>query len=148
MQPALEPGAHRGCLAEPAPGPERGEAGGQAPVPDLQQAAARAASRRTEESALTVRTRQRYEQVQALRAQGQGIKPIMRLTGLAKETIRRFHRAATVDELLANPALGHVRQGEGLIAGKISPEPALLHFDARISEEGGADVSATWASRR
>jgi uncharacterized protein len=40
------------------------------------------------------------------------------------------------------------RQGEGLIAGKISPEPALLRFAARISEEGGADVPATWASPR
>ena len=37
------------------------------------------------------------------------------------------------------------RQGEGLIAGRISPEPALLRFGARISEEGGADVPATWA---
>ena len=45
--------------------------------------------------------RQRYEQVQALRAQGQGTKPIMRETGLAKETVRRFYRAATADELLA-----------------------------------------------
>ena len=40
------------------------------------------------------------------------------------------------------------RQGEGLIAGKISPEPALLRFGARISEEGGADVPATWAAPR
>jgi len=39
------------------------------------------------------------------------------------------------------------RQGEGLIAGKISPHPALLRFDARITEEGGADVPATWARR-
>ena len=38
------------------------------------------------------------------------------------------------------------RQGEGLIAGKISPEPALLRFGARITEEGGADVPATWAA--
>jgi uncharacterized protein len=36
-------------------------------------------------------------------------------------------------------------QGEALIAGKISPQPALLRFGARISEEGGADVPATWA---
>ena len=56
---------------------------------------------RAEESALAVRTRQRYEQVQALRAQGKGIKPIMRETGLAKETVRRFYRAATAGELLA-----------------------------------------------
>jgi uncharacterized protein len=40
------------------------------------------------------------------------------------------------------------RQGEGLVAGRISPEPALLRFGARISEEGGADVPATWASPR
>jgi uncharacterized protein len=40
------------------------------------------------------------------------------------------------------------RQGEGLIAGKISPQPALLAFDARISEEGGGDVPATWAAAR
>jgi hypothetical protein len=40
------------------------------------------------------------------------------------------------------------RQGEGLIAGKISPHPALLRFGARISEEGGADVPATWAAAR
>jgi uncharacterized protein len=37
------------------------------------------------------------------------------------------------------------RQGEALMAGKISPQPALLRFDTRISEEGGADVPATWA---
>jgi transposase len=65
------------------------------------EAAAAAAARRAEESALAVRTRQRYEQVQALRAQGKGIKPIMRETGPAKETVRRFYRAATLDELLA-----------------------------------------------
>ncbi len=72
---------HRGCLQEPAPEPGPEEA--------------------AEESALAVRTCQRYEQVQALRARGKGIKPIMRETGLAKETVRRFYRAATADELLA-----------------------------------------------
>ena len=40
------------------------------------------------------------------------------------------------------------RQGEGLIAGKISPQPALLRFGARISQEGGADAPATWAAAR
>jgi DNA helicase HerA-like ATPase len=40
------------------------------------------------------------------------------------------------------------RQGEGLIAGKISPHLALLRFGARITEEGGADVPATWAGAR
>lgn len=36
-------------------------------------------------------------------------------------------------------------QGEALIAGRISAQPALLRFGARISEEGGSDVPATWA---
>ncbi len=40
------------------------------------------------------------------------------------------------------------RQGEALIAGKISPQPALLRFAARITEEGGADVPTTWAAAR
>jgi transposase len=92
---------HRGCLQEPAPGPEPKETTGPQAAPDLRQAAAAAAARRAEESALAVRTRQRYEQVQALRAQGKGIKPIMRETGLAKETVRRFYRACAADELLA-----------------------------------------------
>lgn len=38
------------------------------------------------------------------------------------------------------------RQGEGLIAGRISPQPALLHFGTRITEEGGGDVPMTWAA--
>jgi transposase len=92
---------HRGCLQEPVPEPEPQESAGARDASDLQQAAIAAAARRAEESALAVRTRQRHEQVQALRAQGKGIKPIMRETGLAKETVRRFYRAATVDELLA-----------------------------------------------
>jgi transposase len=50
---------------------------------------------------LARRTRERWELVQALRARGKGIKPITRETGLAKGTVRRFYRAATVDELLA-----------------------------------------------
>ncbi len=92
---------HRGCLQEPAPEPGPEEAAAGQAAPDLQQAAAAAAARRAAESALAVRTCQRYEQVQALRAQGKGIKPIMRETGLAKETVRRFYRAATAGELLA-----------------------------------------------
>jgi transposase len=92
---------HRSCLEEPALDPKPQEAAGGEDAPDPPQATIAAAARRAEESALAVRTRQRYEQVQALRAQGKGIKPIMRETGLAKETVRRFYRAATADELLA-----------------------------------------------
>lgn len=40
------------------------------------------------------------------------------------------------------------RLGEALVAGKISPDPALLRFGARVAEEGGSDVPSTWALRR
>jgi transposase len=93
---------HRSCLEEPAPQEPEEPAVPEAPqVPDLQQAAIDAAARRVEESALAVRTRQRYDLVQSLKAQGKGIKPIKRETGLAKETVRRFYYAQTADELLA-----------------------------------------------
>jgi transposase len=88
---------HRSCLIEPQPGPPAG----RVLEPDLQQAAAQAAAARMEESALVQRTRRRYEEVQARLAQGKGIKPIMRELGLAKETVRRFARAASAEDLLA-----------------------------------------------
>lgn len=88
---------HRSCLQEP----EREPPAVPPPEPDLQRAADTATDRRFEDSALVRRTRERYEQVQALRAQGKGIKPIMRELGLAKETVRRFARAASADDLLA-----------------------------------------------
>jgi uncharacterized protein len=40
------------------------------------------------------------------------------------------------------------REGEALVAGKISSHPALISFGARFSQEGGGDVPATWAARR
>jgi DNA helicase HerA-like ATPase len=38
--------------------------------------------------------------------------------------------------------------GEALVAGKISPHPAVIRFGARLAEEGGSDVPATWAVAR
>jgi hypothetical protein len=35
--------------------------------------------------------------------------------------------------------------GEALVAGKLSSHPALVRMGPRITEEGGADVPATWA---
>ena len=35
--------------------------------------------------------------------------------------------------------------GEGIVGGRISPQPAIVRFGARIAEEGGADVPSDWA---
>jgi transposase len=92
---------HRGCLREPEP------TAPQSP-PDLTGGVdlVEVAARRAEGSVLVERTRQRYAAVQALRVQGKGIKAIMRELGLAKETVRRFYRASSVEELLAKPREG------------------------------------------
>ncbi len=37
--------------------------------------------------------------------------------------------------------------GQALVAGKIAPQPALVHFGKRVSEEGGSDVGGGWAER-
>jgi len=46
---------------------------------------------------------------------------------------------------LVEQAIGF-RLGEALVAGKLSPHPALARFGARVAEEGGSDVPATWAA--
>ncbi len=104
--------AHHRCLSQPpSPAPPT-----SVPSPDLEQLAAAAADARTERTAIVVRTRQRYAQVQALVAQGKGIKPIMRELGLAKETVRRFVRARSVEELLATSRAGRPSILDGFTA--------------------------------
>ena len=95
---------HRGCLAEPLAAHLDPYLEPQTdPTPEaIEGAADAAAAERVEQTALVIRTRARYAAVQELLAQGKGIKPIMRELGLAKETVRRFARAATVEDLLAN----------------------------------------------
>jgi hypothetical protein len=38
------------------------------------------------------------------------------------------------------------RLGEAFVAGKLATHPALIRFGARVAEEGGGDVEATWAA--
>jgi transposase len=76
------------------------------PAADLVAAAEAVHAARRANSALVTRSTARFEQVQALKAQGKGIKPIMRELGLAKETVRKFYRAANVEEVTATSRAG------------------------------------------
>jgi uncharacterized protein len=71
---------------------------------------------------------------------------LMRLNSLADTAFTQGVFSFVPPSLIDRAVAFH--QGEALIAGKISPQPALLRFGARISEEGGADVPATWAHAR
>jgi transposase len=99
--------AHHRCLknteslshaaTNSAPDPDHGEP---------QQAAQQLAHQRADSGRLVARTRQRFEQVQALKDQGMGIKAIKRELGLAKETVRKFYRAECVEDLVATSLAG------------------------------------------
>jgi hypothetical protein len=63
--------------------------------------------------------RQRHAAVQELKAKGLDIKSIMRELRLAKETVRKYYRVASVDDVLAN-----ARDGRGSI---LEPHKPYLH---------------------
>jgi uncharacterized protein len=71
---------------------------------------------------------------------------LLRLNSLADTAFTQAVFSFVPPSLIDRAVTFH--QGEGLIAGKISPQPALLRFGRRISEEGGSDVPATWAGAR
>jgi DNA helicase HerA-like ATPase len=71
---------------------------------------------------------------------------LMRLNSLADAAFTQAAFSFVPPSLIDRAVTFH--QGEALIAGKISPQPALLRFGSRITEEGGADVPATWAAAR
>jgi transposase len=96
--------AHHGCLGQDTISPEVGIEPGTAA--DTVEAAQVAQVQHKENSVLVARTKARYQAVHALKSDGKGIKTIMRELGLAKETVRRFVRADSVEELLAKPRAG------------------------------------------
>jgi transposase len=121
---------HRGCGAQqPAEGRPPAEPDAR---PDLRELAEQAALDRREASALAVRTRERYAAVQALREQGKGIKTIMRELGLAKETVRRFARAGSVEDLLAT-----ARDGRSSILDEFKP---YLHHRFNLGHTNGSQL--------
>jgi len=126
---------HRGCWAQPAEPNPAAEPGTEPDVvPDPHHFAEQAAVTRREASALVTRTRERYTTVQNLRAQGKGIKTIMRELGLAKETVRRFARAATVEELLAT-----ARDGRASVLDEFKP---YLHHRFNLGHTNGSTLFA------
>ena len=68
---------------------------------------------------------------------------LMRLNSAADAAFAQAVFSFVPPELVARSAT--FRLGEALVAGKISSHPTLLRFGARVAEEGGADVPATWA---
>jgi hypothetical protein len=69
---------------------------------------------------------------------------LMRLNSAADAAFAQAVFSFVPPELVARSST--FRLGEALVAGKISSHPALLRFGARVAEEGGADVPATWAT--
>jgi hypothetical protein len=86
---------HRGCLREPIPEPPT-------PTPPVDPAPLPAPA--PPEKKLVTRTTQRYAAVQELRGQGVSIWAIARSLHLDVQTVRRFARASSLDELLAKTA--------------------------------------------
>ena len=87
---------------------------------------------RQESSILAVRTKRRFEAVATLKNEGLGIRSIARQLGLARETVRRFYYASSVDELLGRrePAapLCWTSSPNTCTNGSTTDTPPPLHF--------------------
>ena len=68
---------------------------------------------------------------------------LMRLNATADVAFAQDAFSFVPRELLGLAA--SFRQGEALVAGRIASHAAIIRFGARVAQEGGADVPATWA---
>jgi transposase len=102
--------AHRGCLAEPTAAADPAEeqtspqalAAEEATEPSTMDAEAPESPVAALNGArLAERTRERHKEIQALRAQGKGLRAIARELELDRKTVRRFTAAGSVEDLLA-----------------------------------------------
>lgn len=90
--------AHRGDLVVPVSDlddgveQDRDNSEGRPSAPRVETAAA--------ENRLAIRTRERYDAVRELREQGRSISAISRELGLDRKTVKRFIRAADIEQLL------------------------------------------------
>jgi transposase len=89
---------HRACLKEPAPG---GAAGQEAEQHEPNAARLAIPAGPGGEGRLATRTQERYAAIHELLAVGESLHAISRILGLSRPTVRRFARAATPGDLLA-----------------------------------------------
>jgi transposase len=95
--------AHHGCVKDHYAVLKQAAAG---QAPDPRQTAEQVSAAQAESRSRVVRARQRYEQVQALKAEGKHIAAITRELRLAPGTARRYFHAASVDELVVASLAG------------------------------------------
>jgi hypothetical protein len=113
---------HHRCLTT-----RTASAGAPLPAPDPAQVTVQ----RAEQGLLVPRTRHRYAQVQALLAQGMTMRGIQRQFGVARGTVRRFARAANVQELRP-----------GRVAGGVHDNPFCIRLGALGQEITGRAFAA------
>jgi hypothetical protein len=75
-------------------------------APDPRQAAGQATTAHAENRARVVKARQRYDQVQALKAEGKNVTAVTRQLRLAPGTARRYYHAGSAGEVTAGSLAG------------------------------------------
>jgi len=88
---------HHACLKQPAPGDAVPPDTAEQETADHEQEPAGPAG----EGRLAARTRERYAAIHELLQAGESLHAISRVLSLSRPTVRRFARAASIDELLA-----------------------------------------------